>query len=679
MSHNRDRVNLRQSLAWEIVIALLICTVALLAAGCAGQAAHGGLSNSNQALSSAAPAAGGLNLAHQASGFSLSVLPESFLGSTPRGRFRLEVSVDADGVTVRVRGTGLINQRAFYARLSCPPGLRLIDAQAGTSLGAPAEVIQLCLQRQELVTLGAVLQHCDKRRGIDGAAELACARFDRGAPAGARQVSGVPSTTASHSILRVNCTQERIEWDYRLPGDYNQNGVVDAGDLTPLAVHWEEPNLLFPDSASRYATDSIQDVIDTSGDEQIGLPDLTAIGINFDAQVTGWNLYRSANAAQDFPDVDLNDPAGDGAALSKIASYASHGFNDLKQGNPAAERLRFGLDLPDLTGNMAYWARPVLAGAEGTPSNWSPYDAGLINAVVGTVDPESYYGVSSGTLDFEFSTLGAEGVDGVLWANAVDALRIVSANVRFDGAALDFVPAPEAALMRDPAGVTCALSSIYEIPGQVLVANASTYDGTKPGLAGTFPAWRLTLARAPQSGQTTPHVAGYAAGRGSRDHDVSFDGAGSDLAWYYSGLGDMNQNGITTTGDPVVLGYNYSVPGPYLIDSMMYMVDANHNGQADINDLTVTGTNFGLAVTGYNIYASPDPNVAPFNANIPGDPDIAPIGYVNLVDASGDRKTDRLHFSFHVPAAVSGTYLWVQPEYRGEIGGVMHGDCVQVP
>jgi hypothetical protein len=613
------------------------------------------------------------------SGFTLAVLPESFLDGHPCGQFRLAVARSANGLTVRVLGAGLANQRALYADLRYPPGLAPVEAQAGAGLGATADVISLCLLDQPgVVHLGAVLKRWPERQGVSGAAELACVRFQPGSHKSVLQASQVPVTTASHSVLVVNCTRQTLKWDDRLPGDYNQDGLVSLPDLAQLGMHWDDVAVPHPDDVSRYVLDSIQDVIDSNDDQDIGLPDLTTIGINFGLHIAEWNLYRSADPAQDFPDVDLDDPAGDGGVPSKIAPFDNIAFNEAHENDPARERLRFSVPLPVLDDAMAYWVRPVTGGAEGTPSNYSRYDAALSSQITMHIDAESYLGVTQGTLEFEVGTLGEDTVGGTLWAEGVEVLRVISGYVRFDPALFDALGFPEGRGAIDETGAPLTITYMAEIPGELHLCNTDRYDTGTPGFVGTFRAVRVRFSRQPQTGEAIPAV-NNGLGSYPPNYGLAFEPATSTLTWYYGGIGDTNQNGFAWMDDLIPVNYQLGMLGPFPLDSALYMVDGDSDGRISVHDIVPVALYYLGAVAGYNVYASMDPAVAPVDAPILGDPGIPAIGYVAMDSATGTLMVDRLHFSFQVPAPQSGMYLWVQPEYRGAIGGVPQGQYVQVP
>ncbi len=82
-----------------------------------------------------------------------------------------------------------------------------------------------------------------------------------------------------------------LRWRYRNLGDYDQNGEVGISDITPLAIHFGEE--VPGGDAER---NSLQAVIDGSGDGVISIADVTPIAINFGTCCAGYSI-RSATSS----------------------------------------------------------------------------------------------------------------------------------------------------------------------------------------------------------------------------------------------------------------------------------------------------------------------------------------------------------------------------------------------
>ncbi|OPX22917.1 MAG: hypothetical protein B1H03_03115, partial [Planctomycetales bacterium 4484_113] len=68
-----------------------------------------------------------------------------------------------------------------------------------------------------------------------------------------------------------------LTWSYRNCGDYNQDGIVDIKDITPLAVHFGE----FIDPDSGLWEHPVCEVIDGNADGAITILDITPLAANF--------------------------------------------------------------------------------------------------------------------------------------------------------------------------------------------------------------------------------------------------------------------------------------------------------------------------------------------------------------------------------------------------------------
>ncbi|MCD6282168.1 PKD domain-containing protein [bacterium] len=78
--------------------------------------------------------------------------------------------------------------------------------------------------------------------------------------------------------------QLRLMWHYRNAGDYDQDGTVGISDITPLAIHYDE---VWGD------TNSIQAVVDGSGNHKIGIEDITPIAQYYGVDCAGYTLQNS--------------------------------------------------------------------------------------------------------------------------------------------------------------------------------------------------------------------------------------------------------------------------------------------------------------------------------------------------------------------------------------------------
>ena|GEM_PF-2165912 len=76
-----------------------------------------------------------------------------------------------------------------------------------------------------------------------------------------------------------------LTWSYRNVGDYNQDGIVNIMDITPLAVHFQE------------SADETNEWIDGNRDSLINLADVTPLAVSFGNEVAGYSVLQ----APDYP------------------------------------------------------------------------------------------------------------------------------------------------------------------------------------------------------------------------------------------------------------------------------------------------------------------------------------------------------------------------------------------
>jgi len=75
-----------------------------------------------------------------------------------------------------------------------------------------------------------------------------------------------------------------LKWGYKNVGDYNQDGIVDVKDVTPLAAHFQEE-----------ASANERKWIDGNEDGIIDIKDITPLAANFGTDCAGYYIYGTPN------------------------------------------------------------------------------------------------------------------------------------------------------------------------------------------------------------------------------------------------------------------------------------------------------------------------------------------------------------------------------------------------
>jgi len=155
---------------------------------------------------------------------------------------------------------------------------------------------------------------------------------------------------------------------------------------------------------------------------------------------------------------------------------------------------------------------------------------------------------------------------------------------------------------------------------------------------------------------------------------LAYDG-GTQLSWGYACQGDYDQNSQVNISDLARLGQHYGATtggGPFPPDSIESVVDGDGNGEINIADVTPIGQNFGRRAAGFNVYQSTDQADLPAANDGPNGAGAQTLGAVALADAVGDAATQRLQFSFNVPAPPANGLFWVRPNDAADGSGA-HG------
>lgn len=152
---------------------------------------------------------------------------------------------------------------------------------------------------------------------------------------------------------------------------------------------------------------------------------------------------------------------------------------------------------------------------------------------------------------------------------------------------------------------------------------------------------------------------------GNAAAEIDYNNLSGQLSWFYANPGDTNQDGLVNLADLVPIARDYQAVGPFSVSSRASVADANGDGEVNISDVSVLGANWNNdAFGGYNVYSSGDSAEQG-----------SPVANVAFESAAGDPASERLRFSYTVPAGSRLAYAWVQPvDGSGSAG--LSGDSV---
>jgi len=200
-----------------------------------------------------------------------------------------------------------------------------------------------------------------------------------------------------------------LTWSYTNVGDYNQDGIVNISDITPLAVHFNE------------AADPTNEWIDGNGDTVINISDITPLAAGFFNELAGYSIQADDDPGGVFPEVDRVN------------------FADATGEN----RLRFSVDLAELS-KVYYRVVPFdSASAEGEASRVVSTSEMAFNPVEDTELGGGSYAFSSANIpsdvtvtvlgDAKFEGSGDIIIDGTLTADGTRLEIITDGNIIITG------------------------------------------------------------------------------------------------------------------------------------------------------------------------------------------------------------------------------------------------------
>lgn len=298
--------------------------------------------------------------------FQLRVFPESFIDGG-KARITAQAMPSGGGWTLELHAhdaeqlRGLLMEVDYAAdewtaTNATSTGL-LTSSASGTGPGS----LELAdLNRPGRAAYGEIVVHPGQQPGFDGSGVLARLEFARQrATAPPRSAGAATAAAYPWKDMRITpAPDRRLNMQYDLPGDYDQNGEVGITDLVPLSRHFRQ---LVPDEAAG----GVLAVVDGNGDKEVNLADLTVIGKNLRRRAE-YRVYRTREYSElpwDF--AGLNNHQWPLLPL-QLPLLASGDWTEL-QGDPAAERLWVDLDLDDEPGYFYVVAARSMPDAEWTP------------------------------------------------------------------------------------------------------------------------------------------------------------------------------------------------------------------------------------------------------------------------------------------------------------------------
>ncbi len=175
---------------------------------------------------------------------------------------------------------------AVALMVSACGGLGRTQSSLQDTSGAQSRVIVL---DDALAQLDAL--HCPQGANPEVFQQLKDAFAEALSEKAANKVISSPPTGEVNSVNDLGVTQGigstwKLTWHYKNAGDYNQDGIVNVADITPLASHFTEE--------VTGGDNSLQAVIDGSGDGKVNIADVTPIAAHFGSECTGYAVTSAS-------------------------------------------------------------------------------------------------------------------------------------------------------------------------------------------------------------------------------------------------------------------------------------------------------------------------------------------------------------------------------------------------
>ena len=267
----------------------------------------------------------------------------------------------------------------IYLYVTYDGGAYALD-MAEPAPGRTREYLFLAVPHRVTDVLALGLARTGAHRGTSAAAgPLIELDFGTGPERTYRRISQVNTDPRSVVELFVSDAGEewvQLAWDERNPGDYNNNGLVEVSDLTPVGFYFEQ-------QVSSAADPDAVDVVDGNQDGYITVSDLTPIGANYLDNVEGYGVYHSTG---DVADLDGYDDLG----LPTVERAA------VMDATPTAEqkhRLHYTYQANVGVGSHHFFVRPVSVDG---PAVYEGLASNTVSADIGPINLDPYWESTSG-------------------------------------------------------------------------------------------------------------------------------------------------------------------------------------------------------------------------------------------------------------------------------------------
>ncbi|MBN2082700.1 hypothetical protein JW859_10920 [bacterium] len=613
-------------------------------------------------------------------GFELSVSPDTYLTEASSARFVLDVAEQTgpDAIAVTISTENAIDLRALYCELHYDPARY---SPAGVEhLDWAEDLLTLDVATEPgVVYVGQVMANWDERTGLNGDAELARVSFKREPmPETGRGTSQALTAETGTVMLRIDSLTKRVAWNYDLPGDYNQDGLVGVADLTPLAANLDRQYEAIEGNGgmtkhlqSGFDFDSAFDVVDGNQDGLINLSDITEIGRNFNLALDGYYVYGSTDSA----DVEAAQEATGQFIIADIPK-------SMLAGDGVNQRRFISITFPTLQTGMYYWVRPYGADAIGAKSNAAKYNPALVAAF--DVEPRDVTFLRDGTLGNVLLSVAEDTpeIELDLWLEDAVDIKAFAANVYFDPAQYTPVDFTAANYLNPGLASNSVLDTFsWGLAGNWLIGNPYPL-GLLDGFDGN---WNLLKLHLTPQAQTEPdnfspdcfHV--Y-----TEQIACDYDGGSNTFSWRYPLTGDVDQDGMVVVDDCIIVNYYIAWGKDQIAGGLDYpaMYDVNWDGIVSIIDYPYLGHSLYNAVDGFGIYASMSAADIPeyeFYLDELVVPTELEIGWVAYTAGTGDPASEQLRYSATLPDLAPGTYIWIMPTWEGRVGNAIEASIYQVP